>query len=638
MHSFDSIAESVGYIYHSALPFVPRTPFWEVYHARENVDGPLVLQGRELRWKSLIRTVRVPSWAFAAAYSHNGSLLAVCGDDFSQLIRSGTGERVAELERGHGCGDVESVSFSCDDQTLATASDNSIRLWDVTTGSLIATLKTEGATIRSLAFHADVEDLLVVGNEEGQIHLWDVKDRSRQMSLSVPGSSGRLCWLRRSGPRCVLIGCKGGIMEMWCIESSQRVRVFSPPSSDEDLGSVKAVASSVDGSLVASGSSMGSLVVYNADTGDILHCHHFEYEITSVAFSPTESMLAVTLGSDSQNLHLFYFGREHDCFVSKDGHRNWVRSVAFTSDGRFLASASFDATVNICEASTIDHATEAKHHSLQITRAHFSHDGSLVVSTSLDETVKVWDAATGALCATLEGHNCRVWDAVLLSDNVHIVSTDFDQKLILWDWRQGRALCTNDTMVKDYGSFRYIFPYSPHSRITGFISTHQKSYWDSTRTVCCWYIEGLGTDDTRFVLTAHGIIHTSKSDILRSSHRGSIQTGDLTLMVECDSGQQFSAPWDDSAIADGSPQELQFTEDPEQSALKGIDKPFVFSEMPCSQSKNKAWIMSERNERMMWIPPASRGFGRWYGRKLVLAGESGCFTLIDFTNVDTDKI
>jgi WD40 repeat protein len=138
---------------------------WDMYRARMSSVEARVLQGRETEWTSLIRTVSLPSWGKAVRYSHDGCMLAVGGYHLSQLFSSGTGEQLAELESN--CGGVMSISFSCDNRVLATASGSTIRLWDVASGGLITTLAMDNADIQSVDFHPYIGYLLAAGGQGG---------------------------------------------------------------------------------------------------------------------------------------------------------------------------------------------------------------------------------------------------------------------------------------------------------------------------------------------------------------------------------------------------------------------------------------------------------------------------------------
>jgi WD40 repeat protein len=90
------------------------------------------------------------------------------------------------------------------------------------------------------------------------------------------------------------------------------------------------VTSSVDGSLVASGSWDGMLAVYDTRTGNVVHFFEHSIKISSIAFSPTAPILA--FGPQDRYLGLWFYTT--DRIISFAGHSDWVDSVAFSSNGR----------------------------------------------------------------------------------------------------------------------------------------------------------------------------------------------------------------------------------------------------------------------------------------------------------------
>ena len=75
-----------------------------------------------------------------------------------------------------------------------------------------------------------------------------------------------------------------------------------------------------------------------------------------------------------------------------------------------------------------------KGHSFDVTSVAFSHDGSFLVSGSWDTTVRVWNVETGVeICEPLRGHTWIVTSVACSPDGIHVVSSSWDKSVRLWN-------------------------------------------------------------------------------------------------------------------------------------------------------------------------------------------------------------
>lgn len=115
------------------------------------------------------------------------------------------------------------------------------------------------------------------------------------------------------------------------------------------------------------------------------------------------------------------------------GHTGVVISATFTPDGKWIVTASADATARIWEAASGRLILELKNPTGVIISAAFSPDSKQIVTAGEDKTVRVWDAASGSMVLELKGHNDTVNSATFSPDGKQIVTAGVDKIVKVWD-------------------------------------------------------------------------------------------------------------------------------------------------------------------------------------------------------------
>jgi WD40 repeat protein len=350
-------------------------------------------------------------------------------------------------------GEINSIAFSRDGKLIACGSrDHSVRLWDVVSGTQLPPLTGHADVVNSVAFSPDAK-LIVSGSRDKTVKLWDTATGKEHNSISR--NANDISSISVSPDGNVLALSTGHQIKLWEVTTDQPLRFLegltnNSGTSDEEPSQDVSFTFSPDGRTI-SATDNHSVKLLDTNTGKLLRSFIDEASVVSVAFSHDGKVIAS--GWNDATIRLWNVGtgqKLHSLSAGcRGGHdRTYVApviSVNYSPDGKLIASAcGGDGAIKFWNAATgIQlHSPEGYYHGIYVA---FSPNGRVVASccsgdeTTEDSTISLWNSVNGKPERTLEGVASEV-SSVSFSPDGKLISGSLDKSIKLWDALTGRYL------------------------------------------------------------------------------------------------------------------------------------------------------------------------------------------------------
>jgi WD40 repeat protein/serine/threonine protein kinase len=366
------------------------------------------------------------------ALSPDGHLLATGSNEgFVELWDFDSGQ-LLDTFRGH-VGAVEHIAFSPDSNRLASVGvDGSLRMWD-TNAERLALSVSENASNCLLELSSDGDtassgigekvvrswnaatghsrtgpfehphlvlgiDLtpdgkrLIVADKEKNVRVWDLGKGKELLAFKINREVFPIAgYISQAGispdGKWYALPAADGKIEIWNLETgvlNRTMKGFEQPW---------LCRFSPDGSRLLGSDERGTIKVWDFATG--LETTSIKLNgmfIARIRFNPDGKLLAVVghnrFGSAEARIVALESGRE----VTLKGHRIAVLDMAFSPDGKRVATASTDKTVGIWDLESGQEILMLKGHRQAVLSLKFSSDGRRLITASADRTIRVWDA------------------------------------------------------------------------------------------------------------------------------------------------------------------------------------------------------------------------------------------------------
>jgi WD40 repeat protein len=280
---------------------------------------------------------------------------------------------------------VKALAVSRDGKMLAVATGGEVALWDVATWQPLTTLSVRDP--QSLAF-SPTDNLLAVGtwNTNGQpvVELWEIDADVPRKKLARLAGNHSLAF-SPDGKRLAILG-DGGTLTIADCASGQTNQFRVQPLRYGPAGAIVFLA---DADHLAVGEEYGRLELRDPNTGAFTPSldTHTGACVTALAFSPAAGLLAAGFGYGNGTIQLWDV-RSRELRGQLTNHTDDVTGLAFSADGRTLASASSDWTIRLWSV------TEQS----QLRCLHTAREGLTALALLSDNLTLVSGGSGGSVC------------------------------------------------------------------------------------------------------------------------------------------------------------------------------------------------------------------------------------------------
>jgi WD40 repeat protein len=285
----------------------------------------------------------------------------------------------------------------------------------------------------------------------GAIEVWDLRGRKKLYTL--PSATKKITGIAFSNNGRFLAIGHGNSIEIWTVAAS----ATAPAAIIADVPPTKSLAVSPAGNLVIAGTSDGTMYAWDVAAQSARRVAHVR------------------------------------------SHPNQISSLAFTHDGQFLVSGSWDNSAKVWAVS--DTSGQPALQELRTLEAHddavlsvaLSPDGQTIATGSWDNRIWLWDLRTGQRLRLLVGHSGGIVSLAFSADGQHLASGSEDRAARVWDVGTGRP--------------ELALP-GPESNVTfiafaGGTGAGQLAVADQTGTIRLWDLDAIGQRDELATLRGH---------------------------------------------------------------------------------------------------------------------------------------
>jgi WD40 repeat protein len=373
-------------------------------------------------------------WVSAVAWNRDGSLLATAGHDARVRVWDMGNGRLMRDYRGHA-DPVGAVSFLANGKIIS-AGGKELRVWDPATGKDVKILAGNSGQIKSLAVEPS-GNLVAAGGDDRSVRVWEIQSRKEMYSLGpVNAPVENVAW-SANGNLIAAVG-SDGTLTVWEANKERKKLLETKTTSGVTAFGVQFAP---DGKAVATcGERVSRIFALPApgDKAEAIGTLRRTFEgiashtdmVTCLAYSPDGKTLATGSRDHTVRIWNVFTGQRLRTLL---GHTEKVNAVAFSPDGNQLASVGDDQDIRLWDLVQVAPIAAFSSHKGAVWTVAVSPDGSRAATAGADRVIRVWETASGKEIRAFIGHTAAITAVAWTPDGQSLISSSGDKTIRIWE-------------------------------------------------------------------------------------------------------------------------------------------------------------------------------------------------------------